>query len=226
MNIRQIINAFGGGKPRRLAFPVAAVIGIAVLATLAGCKVGKGSGDGQLQVSSGAFRFDCRVWPPPESISGFLSGCKIGIGTTWNVALTPEEIANVVNSGFYEGFVTDNVTMVNGTYSATFALYDQSGNFLGSYNTNIYVTGNSAYLSNPGAVTSWIETYASEARSLKLSSAVPYSVTNPDASSGQVAGTTYMDNLPVVLATSAFSIVGPQCHHTQSGRRCKPAYGG
>jgi hypothetical protein len=136
--------------------------------------------------------------------------------------VTSSEIAQIVNSLSAE-FATENVVMTGGTYSDTLSLYDQSGNLLSSYNASIYVSGNTAYLSNPGAVAAWAETYAATARSLKSKAYISYAPTDPDANDGQVTGTTYVDNELVGAASSFFSIHPPECHHTSGGRKCKPA---
>lgn len=98
-----------------------------------------------------------------------------------------------------------------GTYSAVVALYDQNGNLLASDNVSFYVSGSSAYISDPDALATWIEAHDAQARSIKATGSIPYTVTNPSANTGTATATGYVGNVAGDSATSVFSIGSTGC---------------
>jgi len=99
--------------------------------------------------------------------------------------------------------------MTDGTHSGTVAIYDGSGNLVTAKNFDYYVTGNQGYPSDPSAVQAWVNAHNGSGDYVEINANnLPYSVTDPNATTGQVTATTYANGQQIASGTSTFHISG------------------
>ncbi|MGH8426982.1 MAG: hypothetical protein ACRES7_03255 [Gammaproteobacteria bacterium] len=130
--------------------------------------------------------------------------CTVKITETWQFA--PQSPNNIDVSQLETDFTTQNVAMADGTYSATIEIYD-GNNLVDSYSFDYYVSGGQATPADPSAVQSWLDAHDGDGDSATVNApGLTYTVTNPNASSGQVTATSYDDGQEITSATSTFAI--------------------
>lgn len=211
MNIRSITRLIGGGRPRRLVLPAVAIAAMVTVGSLVGC-----TPPYPFPIPTqphGGITWSCGIVVFPSK--GI--GCKIGWNFSWNSTLSNATVDGLAATNLSTVFTAQNVAMNDGTYSAVVALYDQNGNLLASDNANVYVSGGTGYLSDPEALATWVEAHDAQARSMQASVGIPYTVTNPNAKTGQVTATGYVGNVAGDSATSTFVV---SCKHQKPDHIC------
>ncbi|MGH8273796.1 MAG: hypothetical protein ACRES9_06025 [Gammaproteobacteria bacterium] len=109
-------------------------------------------------------------------------------------------------SNFHATFTATNVEMDNGTYTGMLAIYDQHKNLLASTDVKFYVSGNTAHLSTPSVVKSWIRSQSGPGDLYTANAEIPYRVINPKATQGEVTAIGYLDSQAVGTTASQFLI--------------------
>ncbi|MGH2508082.1 MAG: hypothetical protein ACRDHZ_11860 [Ktedonobacteraceae bacterium] len=143
---------------------------------------------------------------------GISLSCKSGAGCTETGTVTwtqaPQSHNNIDASQLVTEFTTQNVTMDNGTYPVTIEVYDGS-NLVASNTFNYNVNGGQATLADPSTVQSWLDAHDGDGDSVQINApGLTYTVTNPNAQTGQVTATDYYEGQQEASATSSFSIGG------------------
>lgn len=149
----------------------------------------------------------------------------VGVGGTFPGAITDVANALSVNSldvaTYHILYDTKNVVMTNGTYAGTLSLYNSDGNLIASRSLNYYVYENTARVSNPQVVQSWIDSHDVNVAKAKIHMTTPYTATSPNASSGLVSGRTYMGGQLIGASSATFQLKGGYC---PKPNRCIPTH--
>lgn len=155
--------------------------------------------------------------------------CPAGGGSctiSGNVTVTwaPAQLIDV--SEFTSLYTTQNVSVDDGTYSATFKVYDSNHNLVAQNSFNYIVSGSQGVLADPSTVNSWLNANVQSGDSVQISVAgMTYTVTDPNADSGTITATAYDGGQEEASGTATFSLgggVGGGCHGCKQFRPAAP----
>lgn len=109
-------------------------------------------------------------------------------------------------SDLHVTFTSVAVDMDDGTYSGTASIYDSQKRLVVVRKVTFYVTDNTAYLSNPNAFASWLQTNSAPGDTYKADATISFHVTQSNATQGKVSVTAYVGSDAVAGTTSQFPI--------------------
>lgn len=136
-----------------------------------------------------------------------FSGTVLETGNSQSALQSSREaVLSDAASELHLTFTSVAVDMDDGTDSGTAKIYDSQKLLVAVKRVTFYVTGNTAYLSNPDAVTSWLQTNSAPGDTYKADATIPFHVTQSNAAQGEVSVTAYVGSNAVAGTTSQFPI--------------------